>query len=804
MKKNISIRAGEKEEISSTLYQRTEELYEIQNTSCESDGNFESSAILLQDIVIFPKMMSPVFITPGKNLIAIENAQTQQHTLIGLISKSGIENPDRSEDVLPIGIELAVGRLLKITEGNYSALIQGRRRVQITEIKQTEPFLVVNVKPIEEKKSADRLVKAQMRVTRNLFEQCVQLDRSLPDEANIFSMNIDEPGWLADMIATALSPDLDVRIELLQVAEPISRLKMVDSLLNDEIGMLKLEENIQGKVQKEVDRNQREFYLREQIKAIQGELGEGDIWEREISDYRDKVKALDLSKEAKDVITKEIERLTQTSSMSPEVSMMRNYIEWILELPWSKVTQDNLNIKHAQRILNTEHYGLKKAKDRVLEYLSVRGLTDNRTHQPILCFVGPPGTGKTSFGKSIAKALGRSFIRVSLGGVRDEAEIRGHRRTYIGALPGRILQTMKRAGTINPLFMLDEIDKLGADYRGDPSAALLEILDPEQNYAFSDHYLEIPYDLSKVIFITTANTIDNLPAALLDRMEIIEFPAYTEEEKEKIARKYLIPRQAYECGLENQIPNISDPVLNKIIREYTYEAGVRNLEREFNKLFRKVSRIKAENKQVPGEVTPEILEKLLGAPHYFPVEAEELDEIGVATAIAWTEGGGEIMPVEVLVMDGKGNLQVTGQIGDVMQESAQAALSYIKSKAREYKIDPEIFEKSDVHIHIPEGSIPKDGPSAGVTICTALVSAFTGRKVHKEIGMTGEITLRGRVLPVGGVKEKVLAARRAGIKKVLLPLKNLKDLAEINKANLREITVIPVTTMQEILKIVLI
>ena len=529
-------------------------------------------------------------------------------------------------------------------------------------------------------------------------------------------------------------------------------------------------------------------------------MGEGDVWIREINELKGLIEKAGLPTEVKSQALKEVDRLVQMPSMAPEVSVIRNYLDWILELPWTKKTDDNLDVKHARRILEKYHYGLGKAKDRILEYIAVRSLKPIKPRQPILCFVGPPGTGKTSLGKSIAEALGRKFVRLSLGGVRDEAEIRGHRRTYIGALPGRILQTLRRAGTVNPLFMLDEIDKLGSDFRGDPSAALLEVLDPEQNYSFSDHYLELAYDLSQVMFITTANQTMSIPSALMDRMEVIEFPGYIEEEKLKIAERFLVPRQKEESGLDKKEISFESSAIVRVIREYTYEAGVRNLERELGRIIRKVARLKSENKPIPVVITPKQVERFLGPTQFFQTEAEKKDEVGVATAVAWTESGGEIMPVEVLVFDGKGTLQITGQIGDVMQESAQAALSYLKSKAKEFHIKNDVFERVDIHIHIPEGAIPKDGPSAGITLAVALISAFTGRKVYKDTGMTGEITLRGQVLPVGGVREKVLSAHRAGLKKVLLPVRNMKDLVDVPKKALADIKIIPIEHMDQVVK----
>jgi ATP-dependent Lon protease len=791
------------DDFANSIHQRTEELYRIPNAEPDRHGEIELPVLTLRDIVVFPRMVSPIFITPGPNLQAIQDAQNGFHTMIALVQKdSEKENPEPS-DFIPIGVEVAVGRLLNIPDGNSSALVQGRRRVQILSFTQIEPYMKVKAEIIDEPVDVDRHMDALMRTVRDLFEHCVQLDRSLPDEAHLFSINIAEPGWLADMVATAISLPFKERQNLLTIISPQERLKRVNWLLAQELDVLKLEDEIQNRVQSEVDRSQREFYLREQLKAIQNELGEGDIWTRELADLRAKLEQSHLPDEVQVQALKEIERLGQMPAMAPEVGIIRSYLDWIIDLPWSQATEDNLDVRHAAKIMEQYHYGLGKAKDRILEYIAVRSLKPKKNRQPILCFVGPPGTGKTSLGRSIAEALGRKFVRLSLGGVRDEAEIRGHRRTYIGALPGRILQTMKRAGTINPLFMLDEIDKLGADFRGDPSAALLEVLDPEQNFAFSDHYLELPYDLSNVLFITTANSLGTIPPALQDRMEIIEFPGYIEEEKLEISRRFLIPRQIEESGLEPEEITILDQALSRIIREYTYEAGVRNLEREIGRLSRKVARLKSEKRHYPTRLGSAAVEKFLGPPQFFQTEAERQDEIGVATAVAWTESGGEIMPVEVLILEGKGNLQITGQIGEVMQESEQAALSYLKSKSREFNLDPEIFEHLDVHIHIPEGAIPKDGPSAGITIATALISAFTERPVYKDVGMTGEITLRGRVLPVGGVREKILAAHRAGLRTILLPERNMKDLVDVPKRVLTDLHIIPVSTMDKVIEVAL-
>lgn len=798
-----SQRSDTPDEFSTVMHQRTEELYRIPNGEPDMDGLIECAVLVLRDIVVFPHMVSPIFITPGANLEAIQEAQQNFQTMVALVQRDSEVDEPGTDDFLPVGVEVAVGRLLNMPDGNNSALAQGRRRVELVEFIQDEPFYRVRVRPIDEPSDVDMHMDALMRTSRDLFERCVQLDRSLPDEAHLFSLNITEPGWLADMVATAISLPFKERQTLLMLPDPEERIKRVNWLLAQELDVLQLEDEIQNRVQNEVDRSQREFYLREQMKAIQNELGEGDVWTREIGDIRKRIEEMEFPADARATALKEIERLAQMPSMAPEVGIIRTYLDWILDLPWSKTTEDNLDVRHAGKVLEQYHYGLGKAKDRVLEYIAVRSLKPKKSRQPILCFVGPPGTGKTSLGRSIAEALGRKFVRLSLGGVRDEAEIRGHRRTYIGAMPGRILQTMRRAGTVNPLFMLDEIDKLGADFRGDPSAALLEVLDPEQNNTFSDHYLELPYDLSRVMFITTANNLGSIPPALLDRMEVLEFPGYIEEEKLEIARRFLIPRQMEESGLEPDEVAFQDQTVRRLVREYTFEAGVRNLEREIGRMCRKVARLKSEKRKFPTKLVPVTVEKFLGPPQFFETEAERKDEVGVATAIAWTENGGEIMPVEVLILEGKGNLQITGQVGDIMQESAQAALSYLKSRARELNINPEDFEHVDVHIHIPEGAIPKDGPSAGITIATALISAFTERKTFKEVGMTGEITLRGRVLPVGGLREKILAAHRAGLKTVLVPERNLKDLVDVPRKVRTDLKITPVTHMDEVLTLAL-
>ncbi len=793
----------DEEDLMDNIHQRTEELYRIANRQGDETGLLESPAIVLQDMVVFPKMISPIFISDERHLEAMRAAQSENKTVVALFLAGEDLPGDDISHILPIGIEMAAGRILSMQRGNHSALVQGRRRVDIVKILQFSPLLKVQVAVLPESYRMTRRLTALMRTTRHLFERCVELNESLPEEAHLFSINISDPSWLADMVATSLSLSNVVREELLILAHPADRLKRINQILAEELDVLELEGKIHAKVQTELDRSQREYYLREQLKVIQTELGEGDIWSQEIIKLRKGINEKALPEEVKKQAERELQRLQQMPPMAPEVGIIRTYLDWLLEIPWFESSEDNLNVPHAVEVLERDHYGLKKAKDRIIEYIAIRSLNPKRLRQPILCFVGPPGTGKTSLGRSIATALGRKFVKLSLGGVKDEAEIRGHRRTYIAAMPGRIIQTIRRAGTNNPLFMLDEIDKLGSDFRGDPSSALLEVLDPEQNYAFSDHYLELPYDLSNVIFITTANSLGSIPAALLDRMEVIEFSGYIEEEKLEIARRFLIPRQLEETGLDGENIHFQQSALQRIIREYTFEAGVRNFEREIGSVLRKIARLKTENKRYPKRITPEAVRRFLGPQQYFEMEAEGNDEVGVATAMAWTENGGEIMPVEVLILEGKGNLQITGQIGDVMQESAQAALSYIKSRAKRLSIDPDIFEDIDVHLHVPEGAIPKDGPSAGITIATAMISALTKRPSYHTVGMTGEITLRGRVLPIGGVKEKVLAAHRAGLKKVIIPERNQKDLEDVPKQVLSDLELVTIQHMDQVLSIAL-
>jgi ATP-dependent Lon protease len=678
-------------------------------------------------------------------------------------------------------------------------MAQGRRRVEIREYFFEEGAIKARVRPIQEIEPQTTETAALMRAVLTLFERCTQLDRNIPEETAIFAVNTEAPGLLADLVVSSLDIPLQDKQQILETFDPIQRLQHISILLGRELEVLELEDEIQARVQNEMDRSQREHYLREQIKAIQSELGEGDFWSQELEELRARIGHLNLPDEAEERARKEVQRLTQMAPLSPEVAVIRTYLDWLMELPWSESTVDTIDFNQVTKTFEQQHHGLKEAKDRILEYIAVRSVAPQKHKQPILCFVGPPGTGKTSLGRSIADALGRKFVRVSLGGIRDEAEIRGHRRTYIGALPGRILQGMRRAGTINPLFMLDEIDKLGLDFRGDPASALLEILDPEQNHAFSDHYLEIPYDLSRVMFITTANTLDPIPSALLDRLEVIEFPGYIEEEKIVIAKKFLIPRQLEQNGLKPDELTFTNPALQSMIREYTWEAGVRNLEREIGKICRRLTRRRAEGKKTFKRITASMLPRLLG-PGQVPIhEIEPEDAVGAATGLAWTENGGDILIIEAMLTEGKGNIQITGQIGEVMQESAQAAFTYVKSMAATLEIDPEIFEKTDIHIHVPEGSIPKDGPSAGVTMAVALASALTGRPVKRDVGMSGEVTLRGRVLPIGGLREKVHAAYRYHLEQVIIPRKNEKDLVEVHRQVRTNLNILLVDHMDEIL-----
>ncbi|MDP2935317.1 MAG: endopeptidase La [Dehalococcoidia bacterium] len=760
----------------------------------------ELPILAVRDTVLFPHMVAPLFVARDRSLRALDEAMARDRTIVVIAQKDPSQQEITPDDLHAIGTEAAIGRILKMPDGTVSILVQGQRRLQLTEVLQEDPYLKGLLLPVYEAAQKKTLqLEALMRAVLALFEKCVKLSKSLPEDVYIAAMNVDEPGWLADLIASSLDLNLDQRQDVLATLDPTKRLQKISIILAKELEVLELQNKIHSQVQQEVDKNQREFFLREQMKAIQKELGDLDVQTREMEELKKRVSEANLPEAACKKAEEEIQRLAIMPQASPEVSVIRTYLDWLIKLPWTAETPDNLDISQAARTLEENHYGLPKVKERILEFMAVRRLAKEKLRSPILCFMGPPGVGKTSLGRSISQALGRKFLRVSLGGIRDEAEIRGHRRTYVGALPGRVLQTMRNAGTINPVFMLDEIDKVGTDFRGDPSSALLEVLDPEQNFSFSDHYLEVPYDLSKVLFIATCNILDTIPPALRDRMEVIELPGYIEVEKLHIAERFLVPKQLQENGLGPDQLRVTRGALMRLIREYTREAGVRNLEREIGNICRKVARQVVEGKRHPGRITERAVPDFLGPLKFYWGIAEEKDEIGTATGVVWTWVGGDTISVEVTLMKGKGQLTLTGQLGDVMKESAQAALSYARSRADQLGVKANVFEKTDIHIHVPAGAIPKDGPSAGITMATALISALTNRPVRREVAMTGEITLRGRVLPIGGLKEKVLAAHRAGIKTFVLPRKNQKDLVDVPADVKRELSFIFVEEMEEVL-----
>ncbi|MCB9103650.1 MAG: endopeptidase La [Anaerolineales bacterium] len=764
----------------------------------------ELPLLAVRDTIVFPRMLTPLFVGRKRSILALEAAMAENNQIVVVTQHDpDIEDPDE-DDLYTIGTEATVGRMLKMPEGGTNILVQGYQRIELIEFTQHNPYPRVRVRRLKENDEKSLSSEALMRAVLALFEKCVQLDRNVPDDAYVAALNIDEAGWMADMIASVMDFDVEQRQQILSTVDPVTRLQQLNIMLAQELDVLELESQIQDRVQQEVDKGQREYFLREQMRVIQNELGEMDGQFSELNEIRQKLSEAVLPEEVRTKAEKEVARLAIMPPGAPEVGIIRSYLDWIVELPWSELSEDNDDINHVATVLDSNHFGLPKAKERILEHIAVRQRAGDKMRSPILCFVGPPGTGKTSLGRSIADALGRQFIRVSLGGIRDEAEIRGHRRTYIGALPGRIIQNMRRAGTLNPVFMLDEIDKIGADFRGDPSAALLEALDPEQNHSFSDHYLELDYDLSNVLFITTANSLYPIPSPLQDRMEVIEFSGYIEEEKLEIARQFIIPRQIEENGLEGVEIRVADKAIQGIIREYTYEAGVRNLEREIGRIFRKITRRLAEKKPVPKLITRQALAKYLGPPRFTESKLNDVDEVGIATGIAYTEAGGDVMPIEVALMPGKGDLTLTGQLGEVMQESIQAALSYTRAHAKDYNINKSNFEKFDIHLHVPEGAIPKDGPSAGITMATALISAFSNYKVRRNVAMTGEITLRGKVLPIGGLKEKILAAHRAGVNTVIVPHQNRKDMVDVPKKIQRELTIVFADKMDEVLQTALI
>lgn len=775
-----------------------EEMFEAEDLE-DDEGFIECPFVPLRDLVFYPQMVMPLFVGRDRSLAAVQAAIANGEPLILSAQRDSNLTDPGATDLYEIGTEAAIGRMLRMPDNSATVLLQGRRRVQIVEYLQWNPYIRVRARIIHEPDGWQADTEARMRTVLDLFERVVELSRRIPDDAFTFALNIEEPGWLSDFIAATLELNLLQRQELLETFEPISRLQKISVLLAQEADVLELEDQIHSQVQQSVERSQREHFLREQMRVIQGELGEGDIFSQELDEVKQAVANKPLPDVVRAKVDKEVSRLAAMPPMAPEVGIVRTYLDWIIDLPWLEKQDENLDVPHAAAILNEDHFGLEKVKDRILEFIAVKKIASTKMKTPILCFVGPPGTGKTSLGRSIARALGREFVRVSLGGVRDEAEIRGHRRTYIGALPGRIIQTMRRVKSINPLFMLDEVDKLGQDFRGDPASALLEVLDPEQNKEFLDHYLDLDYDLSHVLFVTTANSLDPIPRPLLDRMEVIEFSSYLEEEKIEIARQHLIPKQLEEHGLLEMNIRFDDDALKAMIRQYTYEAGVRNLNREIANVCRKIARRVAEARRHPRRIYARILPELLGPPHFSEEVMRDVDEVGVATGVAWTSAGGDTMLIEVNLMPGKGNLTLTGQLGEVMQESAQAALTYTRSQSEPLGIDDEWFEKADIHIHIPEGAVPKDGPSAGVVLTTALVSAFTNRPVKRDVGMTGEVTLRGRVLPVGGIREKALAARRLGIKTFIMPRKNESDLEEIPRKLRQDLRFVLVDRMDQIL-----
>lgn len=756
----------------------------------------------VRDVVIFNDMLLPLFVGREKSVRAVEEAVTKDSFLMLVTQKDpNVENP-KSNEIYTVGTVSRILRMLKLPDGSVKALVQGISKARIVRYVKKKDLYLVKIEIISENpiKKISLEVEAMMRNVRDYSKKILALRGELTGDVSSILESIDDPGKLADLVASNLKLKIKESQTVLEYIDPVKRLNKVNDLLSREVELSSIQAKIQSDVRDEISKNQRDYFLREQMRAIHKELGEQDERKQEITEYNKRIKKARMSKEAGKEAKKQLKRLEQMHPDSAEASVIRTYLDWLVDMPWSITTKGVINIKNAKKVLNADHYALDRVKDRILEYLSVRKLNPE-SKGPILCFIGPPGVGKTSMGRSIARAMKRKFVGISLGGIRDEAEIRGHRRTYIGALPGRILQGLKQCGTRNPVFMMDEIDKLGSDFRGDPSSALLEALDPEQNFAFSDHYLNLPFDLSKVIFILTANLTDTIPSALLDRMEIISLSGYTEEEKRIIAQKYLLPRQIKENGLKPKTMSISAGALQQLIREYTSEAGLRNLEREIGNICRKVARKIAEGEKRPFHITKGNLQKYMGVPKYLPEMDQENSQVGLSTGLAWTQAGGEVLYVEASLIRGKGDLIVTGQLGDVMQESARAAVTYARANLSSYKIKENLFENHDVHIHVPAGAIPKDGPSAGIAMATALISTLTNRPVCKDVAMTGEITLRGRVLPVGGLKEKSLGALRAGIHTIILPEKNKKDLTEIPANVRRKIKFVLVSNMDEVISI---
>ena len=758
----------------------------------------------IRDIVIFPFMIVPLFVGREKSINAVDAALTKDRLIFMTTQKDISDEEPPPKGLYQTGTVGIVMRMLKLSDGRVKILVQGLTRAIVKEYVQEKPAYIVSIEKVKEitVSQPPLEVEAMIRNVKEQLEKLASLGKVISPEIMMIIEGMNEPGRLADIVAANLGLKIEDAQNALEIFDPIKRLERVNEYLVKELQVATMQAKIQSQAKEEMDKSQREYFLREQMRAIRSELGEMEEMTEEIDEIRKKVKKAKMPSDVEKEAFKQTDRLESMHPDAAESALIRTYLDWLVELPWSKSTKDTLDIKKAKKVLDEDHYNLEKVKERILEYLAVRRL-HHKSKGPILCFVGPPGVGKTSLGRSIARAMGRKFVRISLGGIKDEAEIRGHRRTYVGALPGRIIQGMKQAGTNNPVFMMDEIDKIGTDFRGDPSSALLEVLDPEQNYAFSDHYLNLPFDLSKVMFITTANLLDPVPEALKDRMEVLELAGYTEEEKLEIVKKFIIERQLVENGLNNKLLQISDEAIKKIVSEYTKEAGLRNLEREIASVCRKVARKVAEGEKKPALVVPKTVEEYLGVPKFLSELEQEEDEVGVATGLAWTPVGGEILYVEATTMKGKGSLTLTGHLGDVMKESAHAALSYARSRAKSLGLTEDFYKEIDIHIHVPAGAIPKDGPSAGVTMATALISTLTKIPVSKDITMTGEITLRGRVLPIGGVKEKALAALRAKIRTIILPEKNKKDIEEIPKDIQKKLNFIFVRHMDDVLRIAL-
>jgi ATP-dependent Lon protease len=763
-------------------------------------GIREVPLVALRETVIFPEMIVPLQVGREKSVAAL-NAAVDAGGPIVLVTQRTAEQEDITDpsELYSVGTVAKIAQVVQLQDGTVRAIVQGQNRVRVHGFAKVSPYLQASIEDLHDAVPTGVEIQALMRSVQAQIEQYVANGAPVPPEAGVAARNITEPGLLADMVAYSPEMSTEQRQELLETTDVEQRLKLVSAFLARQTEILELKGKIQSEVKSEMDKTQREYILREQLKAIQRELGEDDPQQAEINELREKVEASGMPDEVRARAIKEIDRMSRIPSASPEVGVIRTYVDWLVGLPWNVTTDDRLDIKEAARILDEDHYGLEKIKERILEYLAVRSLADT-IRSPILLFVGPPGVGKTSLGKSIAKAMGRKFVRMSLGGIHDEAEIRGHRRTYIGALPGRIIQNVKTAGTNNPVFMLDEVDKIGMDFRGDPSSALLEVLDPEQNFSFQDNYLEVPFDLRKVLFVATANLADPIPAPLRDRMEMIQLPGYTQQEKVEIAKRFLIPKQMENHGLKAKHVEITDEVLTELVQAYTHEAGVRNLERELANIMRKVARSVAEGRKRKTVVDVKKLVEYLGPPRFEYGELEAEDQVGAATGLVVTEVGGDVVAVEVTKMEGKEDFILTGQLGDVMRESARAALSWIRSHADELGIEREVFERNTLHIHVPAGAIPKDGPSAGVTMATAMVSALTGIPVRKDVAMTGEITLRGRVLPIGGLKSKILAAHLSGAGMVILPRKNEKDLRDIPEEIRKQLKLVLADSMEQVLE----